>query len=202
MEEGTTTPRLEGQKGKRCHPEPMLTALLSQLERLLPPRESPPLPPCRKLGAPILLQSGSLKSRGAVAGTARARVHECHAAEVAVVPAAAAASGRALPEQQPRTCTHPPFLLLPLLEKGETGFPSAFQSPTSASQGQNLMESQWTKKSKKGFQPLAIQRRAHWDENRVVSKPLSDGTCKFRVLKVVVSAIFLQCLLREAQLQN
>lgn len=115
-------PMVEGQKGKRCHPEPMLVALLSQSESLLPPQESPPLPPAGSQEPPLLLQSGSLESRRAVAGPARARVHERHAAEVAAVPAVAATSGRALPEQEPRNL-HSPAVSAPTTPgKRKNGF--------------------------------------------------------------------------------
>lgn len=107
-----------------------------------------------------MLQSGSLKSRGPVVVTARARVHECHAAEVAIVTAMAPTLEEYCLGRNPGACTHPLFLLLPLREKGKKASPSAFQSPTSASHRQNLMGKQWTEKSEKSFGPLAVQRTA------------------------------------------
>lgn len=161
-EEATTTPRLEGQRGQGHVQSPcsLYADLLSRLEHLLPPREPQPLLPRRKPGLPLLLQSGSLKSRGPVVVTARAGVHECHAAEVAIVTVMAPTLEEYCLGRNPGACTHPLFLLLPLLEKGKKASPSAFQSPTRASHWQNLMGSQRTKKSEKSFQPLAIQRTA------------------------------------------
>lgn len=51
-----------------------------------------------------MLQSGGLKSHAALV---TARVHEHHAAKVAIVPAMAATSGRVLPEQVPRSLHSP-----------------------------------------------------------------------------------------------
>lgn len=56
-----------------------------------------------------MLQSGSLKSLAVVVVTARARVHEHHAAEAPGVPAAATTSGRGQLELEPRSL-HPPVV--------------------------------------------------------------------------------------------
>lgn len=149
MEEATTTPRLDGPKGTRIPSRAYGCCIAKSIGA-----------PAASLEPPLLLQSGSLKSRGSVVVIARARVHECHAAEVAIVTALAPTLEEYCLGRNPGACTHPLFLLLPLPEKGKKASPSAFQSSTTASRWQNLMGSQWTKQSEKSFQPLAIQTTA------------------------------------------
>lgn len=93
----------------------MLIALLNPWEHLLPPREPPPLLPPGSQELPLLLQSGSLKSRGPVVVTASAGVHDCHAAEVAMVTAMAPSLEEYCLGRNPGACTHPLFLLFPPL---------------------------------------------------------------------------------------
>lgn len=88
-----------------------------------------------------MLQSGGLKSHAALVVTAS--IHEHHAAEVAMVPAMVATSGRVLPEQEPRSL-HSPIVSAAVeaaapatsgkRKKKRLGLlPFAFKSPTSAS---------------------------------------------------------------------